>query len=529
MRDVVTQSAMAAMCLLSVRSVAHAACGDGHVDVSHEFCDDLNTASSDGCNENCETEAGYTCSGSPSTCCFRDVAAAYALRGMAHVDAKTNEVVLTEEKAVQVGLAWYRSPLDFTGPFSITQRIYLGSNDTTPKASSADSGGDGLSLLFQRDPRGITASGSPNGELGAYGIVPVVGVEFDTYDNGAPFADVTRGDEDHTALFRTRVNQNLVPATCLNASDTCANMEDGRYHLVTVSWTGMADHHLQVAFDGKTRIDYDGDLVGEDFAGDPRGIYFGFGASTGNSSNLQKICPSAPDGFRIPRDLDGDGIDDATDTDDDGDGRSDLEETLGLFGSDDPSDDHDHDGTPNYADVSYWTSTLDLPESCPDTYAPIGSCDTYPLSLDADQDGIPGFLQASPEKTGGSPVDEDGDGIPDGADIAPDNACWPVLDAPGCPTTDPSPPATCTGPSDTCPKKSNGGCSLSPHPHPAPFLPAALLLPLAILWATQRRSRRQATHERKRTKVHAHATHLRSARPRRRARVRGRFEPPPPQ
>jgi hypothetical protein len=90
---------------------------------------------------------------------------------------RRTKCVLTEQKPVQVGLARYRSPLDFTGPFSIAQRIYLGSNDPTPTASSADSGGDGLAFLFQRDPRGIMASGSPNGELGAYGIEPVVGVE----------------------------------------------------------------------------------------------------------------------------------------------------------------------------------------------------------------------------------------------------------------------------------------------------------------------------------------------------------------
>jgi cysteine-rich repeat protein len=42
-------------------------CGDGLV-VGHETCDDLNLTDGDGCSSQCEAEAGYDCIAEPSTC-----------------------------------------------------------------------------------------------------------------------------------------------------------------------------------------------------------------------------------------------------------------------------------------------------------------------------------------------------------------------------------------------------------------------------------------------------------------------------
>src|SRR5262249_46755858 len=43
-------------------------CGDGIIDKNHETCDDGNRTNNDGCNQACQVEAGYSCSGQPSTC-----------------------------------------------------------------------------------------------------------------------------------------------------------------------------------------------------------------------------------------------------------------------------------------------------------------------------------------------------------------------------------------------------------------------------------------------------------------------------
>ncbi len=42
-------------------------CGNAHLDAG-EACDDNNTANGDGCNNSCQVESGWTCSGSPSHC-----------------------------------------------------------------------------------------------------------------------------------------------------------------------------------------------------------------------------------------------------------------------------------------------------------------------------------------------------------------------------------------------------------------------------------------------------------------------------
>ena len=48
-------------------TAAPSACGNGMLD-GFETCDDTNTMTNDGCNDRCDTEHGYTCSGEPSVC-----------------------------------------------------------------------------------------------------------------------------------------------------------------------------------------------------------------------------------------------------------------------------------------------------------------------------------------------------------------------------------------------------------------------------------------------------------------------------
>ena len=42
-------------------------CGDGHI-IENETCDDGNQADGDGCSKDCQTEQGWTCDGTPSSC-----------------------------------------------------------------------------------------------------------------------------------------------------------------------------------------------------------------------------------------------------------------------------------------------------------------------------------------------------------------------------------------------------------------------------------------------------------------------------
>lgn len=406
-------------------SRAHAACGDGVVESAIETCDDGNVVAGDGCTTSCQREAGYLCTGAPSLCCFADAAAAYALLGEASHDAATAEITLATAAEFRNGVVWYRLPLDLTSPFDIRLALYLGTRDDTPMSNALDTGGDGVALLLQRDPRGLATRGETGGptgsygsEFGALGITPVLGVEFDTYNNMAAYADETTGDEDHLGIFHTRSTpgtNHLVPTACMNEGAPCKNYEDGRYHAVSIRWTGNATHHLLVSFDGVARIDLGDDLVAGYFAGDPKGITLGFSAGTGAAYNLHKVCVRAPVGFAVPRDFDRDGMDDSVDADDDGDGVSDRDEVSSLFGTTDPGADHDLDGVANASDTDYWTVTFPSGTDCVDALAPIGACDSMPRSIDFDGDGAIDSLDS----------DSDGDGAPDTTDPARRDACSP--------------------------------------------------------------------------------------------------------
>ncbi len=113
-------------------------------------------------------------------------------------------------------------------------------------------------------------------------------------------------------------------------------------------------------------------------------------------------------------DTDGDGLTDNVDTDDDGDGIPDVDETGGT----DLSFDTDGDGVPDYADPDAVTCDDGNPD-------PDGICDVLPASVDLDQDGVPNHLDLDsdgdgvPDATEGH--DADGDGVPDAAPSASDD------------------------------------------------------------------------------------------------------------
>lgn len=247
------------------------------------------------------------------------------------------------------------------------------------------------------------------GGLGA-DFSPLVGVEFDDWDNGAPSGDIAA---DHVSIFKTGVNNQLSSTACMDAG--CSNFEDGLYHRYEVLWTA-SNTTMVVRIDGNTRISLTNNLVANVFGGDPNNIIFGFAASTGGSYNLQKFCPAAPEGFIVPRDEDGDGVDDSTDRDDDNDGVSDVTESANVFMTDDPGGDHDVDGVPNWEDTNYWTDVLNNAAQCADVVAPIGKCDSTPTSIDADHDGIPNHLDPDSDndtvkdvvEAGGTDANNDG-------------------------------------------------------------------------------------------------------------------------
>ncbi len=145
----------------------------------------------------------------------------------------------------------------------------------------------------------------------------------------------------------------------------------------------------------------------------------------------------------VVTDIDGDGVCDEDDIDDDNDGIPDVVEIGCAVGTTmaacapngDPLGDHDFDGTPNYQDPDL--CTLNAAGICEDLDQDADGIPNF-LDLDSDNDGIPDIVEA-----GGTDSDNDGivdcitadcdaddDGLFDGADVAPGAATtttsWPI-------------------------------------------------------------------------------------------------------
>jgi len=125
------------------------------------------------------------------------------------------------------------------------------------------------------------------------GLNPAVAVEFDTFDNGSGYGDIAN---DHTAIYNPENYGNTSgggAASLYSPVEDLGNIEDGDWHTVQLNWNPVSNE-LQYFFDGNLVSTVNQDFVNTVFGGDPN-VFFGFSASTGGSSNLQKICvTSAP-------------------------------------------------------------------------------------------------------------------------------------------------------------------------------------------------------------------------------------------
>lgn len=178
---------------------------------------------------------------------------------------------LTPAANTQLGAAWFPNQIDFDNDIEVSFSINMGSND---------GGADGAALVFQTS--GTTALGGGGGGLGAAGLTPSLGLEFDTYDNeGNDLAN------DHISLFKNGdFNQVLINPVCMDAG--CGNIEDGGAHQVRFVWTSSTQD-IEIYIDGSLRGQYQGDIVQDIFSGNSQ-VYVGVTASTGGANNEHTIC-----------------------------------------------------------------------------------------------------------------------------------------------------------------------------------------------------------------------------------------------
>jgi len=235
------------------------------------------------------------------------VSTVFQLKGNAS-QLSANEARLTPDTVGQAGQMWSNGKVDFAKSFTLSYRAYLGTKDAT--------GADGMAAVFHNSPLGVNAVGGSASGLGAQGIANGIVLEIDTYDNGSTFGDIVN---DHGQIW---VSNNQTSTGFLTTASDLGNLENGVNHNVVINWN-FTTKTLSYTVDGINAGSYTfpaGNPITGYFGGVSK-VYFGYTASTGDSSNDQRVsfvdfCSDLP----IELDTDNDGIPNHLDLDSDGDG-----------------------------------------------------------------------------------------------------------------------------------------------------------------------------------------------------------------
>jgi hypothetical protein len=184
---------------------------------------------------------------------------------------KLNEqcIRLTPDYPYARGSAWYKEAIDLTMPFDMQVCLVLGCND--------EEGADGIVFVFHP-----TLNTGYWGEgMGFAGLVPSLGIEFDTYQNyhlGDPA-------DDHLSVMRDgRINHH----SSMIGPILLPNLEDCQKHPLRIQWQ-PTEQKLDIYLDGDLQATYEGDLINDIFQGRST-VYWGVTAATGRLSNHHDIC-----------------------------------------------------------------------------------------------------------------------------------------------------------------------------------------------------------------------------------------------
>ena len=181
-------------------------------------------------------------------------------------------VTLTPNAQWKTGGVMSEERIDISHDFTIALDIFLGGKDA---------GADGLAFVLHNDWRGADALGTGGDGLGAYGIKKGLGIEFDTWNNGAAVFDIAG---DHTRFIDTDA---ATSKGALSPAVNLGNIENGQWHAVKVNWDAET-HTLSYTFDGKYMGALTKDLQSTYF-GDSQFVHFGATAATGGATNLQQV------------------------------------------------------------------------------------------------------------------------------------------------------------------------------------------------------------------------------------------------
>ena len=163
---------------------------------------------------------------------------------------------LTDNVLWQFGSMWSSGMMDLNQSLDVELDLFFGNQDAN--------GADGIVFAFQQQGTNVGSAGSG---IGYGGIVPSIGVEFDTWAN----ASMSDPPQDHVAIVKNGNVDHTAPnnlAGPVSASATSPNIEDNNYHTVRLVWDAPTTT-LSVWFDGSLRLSHTEDIVNTTFGGDP--------------------------------------------------------------------------------------------------------------------------------------------------------------------------------------------------------------------------------------------------------------------
>jgi hypothetical protein len=196
----------------------------------------------------------------------------FTARGAATFDAATGAGVLTPAQSYRTGLLVSAERIDFSRSATFDFDLRFG---------SAESGGDGIAFFIHADPRGVEAIGAGGGGFGIQGVANGIGIEFDTFSNGAAAGDPVA---DHTQFFDT-------DGSFRSTAVTLPNLENNIWRNVEVRWdpaSGVLAYSIDGRQVGALRVD-----LADAFLGGADSAFFGFGAGTGRAVNRHDVRVNA--------------------------------------------------------------------------------------------------------------------------------------------------------------------------------------------------------------------------------------------
>ena len=200
------------------------------------------------------------------------------LNGSASDQVAAHIFTLTPDAQNKAGSVNFNDKIDLTHDFNLAFGIYFG-----PKQAA-----DGMAFVLHNDPGGVSAIGDVGAGLGAMGLKNGLAIEFDTYQNGAPFNDPAYN---HTDIYDTDAG----PGSTLTSPVNLGNIVNGGWHQVGVTWDSQA-HILRYWVDGKLGGILSGDIAAQ-YLGGQSTAYIGFTGASSGAHDLQQVRVYAADAY----------------------------------------------------------------------------------------------------------------------------------------------------------------------------------------------------------------------------------------